>query len=250
VIDNHDWTNDGTLTGLSAPDGDFVDAEHNLYVADYANFEIAEFAHGSTSPTFIYNEGINDPINVATDKSGNVYAANWNHGANGGVFEYAQGNNVTTNICSVTGGVEGIAVDKSGDVFIDSVNSGYAGVITEFVGGLSGCHGKTLSISGLGGLGGMAIDKSGNLIVVDQTNAKVDVIAPPYSSITGTLGSGFSGPFHVTLNETNKEAYVADTGTGVIDVLSYPSGKLIDAIGSSSGLVNPWAAVYGSNAVY
>jgi len=76
------------------------------------------------------------------------------------------------------------------------------------------------------------------------------VIAPPYTSITGTLGSGYASPFHVSINKTNKVAYVADDAAAVVDILSYPSGSLIFQLTSAQGIVDPYAAVYGANAVY
>jgi hypothetical protein len=39
---------------------------------------------------------------------------------------------------------------------------------------------------------GIAVDKQDNLIVCDENAPAVDIIAPPYTSITGTLGSGWS----------------------------------------------------------
>jgi hypothetical protein len=256
VIDNDPtWENDGTFNGgISGPDGNFVDAQHNFYEADFGNLVINEFAHagktewiGST-PSFVYNSGLTDPIGVATDSSGNVYAANWNFGASGAVVEYAQGSNTAINTCSLQGGVEGVAIDKAGDVFASENTSG-VGSVVEFAGGLSGCSSTTLPISFVF-VGGIAVDGMGNLLVCDQSAPAVDVIAPPYTSITGTLGSGYASPFHVSINKTNKVAYVADDAAAVVDILSYPSGSLIFQLTSAQGIVDPYAAVYGANAVY
>jgi hypothetical protein len=256
AIDNDvTWANDGTFnSGIAGPDGNFVDAQHNFYEADYINLVINEFPHiggtdwiGST-PSFAYNSGLTDPIGVAADSAGNVYAANWNFGASGAVVEFPQGSNSPINTCSVAGGVEGVAIDKAGDVFATVVTSGVGSVI-EFAGGLSGCSSTTLPIS-FGFVGGIAVDKNGTLLVCDQTGAAVDVVPSPYTSISGTFGSGYSGPFHVTINKTNKVAYVADDVAAVVDVLSYPSGSPIFQIGSGQGLVDPYSAVYGANAVY
>lgn len=257
VIDNDPgWENDGTFNGgIAGPDGNFVDANHNFYEADFVNLVVNEFAHagatewlGST-PSFVYSSGLTDPIGVATDTSGNVYAANYNFGASGAVVEYPQGSNTPTNTCSLTGGAEGVAIDKAGDVFVSEETSGIGSVI-EFAGGLSGCSGTPLPISTFGFLGGIAIDKNGNLLVCDQTNAVVDVIDPPYTSITGTFGSGYIAPFHVTIYKTNKVALVTDDAAAVVNVLTYPGGSPIFQIGSGQGLIDPYAAVYGANAVY
>lgn len=255
VIDNFAWTNDGTITsGIAGPDGNFVDANHNFYEADYKNNVINEFTHvGSnewigSSPSFTYNSGLNDPINVAVDSRGNVYAANYNHGVNGAVVEYAQGSNTPIDTCPVPGGPQGVAIDTAGDVFA-SLDFKGIGYVVEYAGGLSGCNSMNLPIS-IGFVGGMVIDKNGNLLICDQTNAVVDVVDPPYTGVSGTLGSGYSSPFHITVNKRNSIAYVTDAVAAVVDVLSYPSGSLITQLGGSNGLVDPFSAVYGANAVY
>jgi hypothetical protein len=256
VIDNDPtWENDGQITsGIAGPDGSFVDAAHNFYEADYVNLVINEFAHaGSTewigsTPSFSYSSGLSDPIGVAVDSSGNVYAANWNFGSGGAVVEYAQGSNTAINTCTLTGGVEGVAIDKAGDVFASEVTSAIGSVV-EFVGGLSGCSATTLPIS-FGFLGGIAIDGGGTLLVCDQTGAVVDVVPPPYTGISGTFGSGYIAPFHVTINKRNKVAYVSDDAAATVDILTYPGGSPIFTLGSGQGLVDPFGAVYGANAVY
>jgi len=75
----------------------------------------------------------------------------------------------------------------------------------------------------------------------------VDVVAPPYSSVTGTLGSGFQSPFEVAINKSNKQAYVADAARDEVQVLHYPSGTNITTLGSSDGLREPAGAVDGKN---
>jgi DNA-binding beta-propeller fold protein YncE len=87
------------------------------------------------------------------------------------------------------------------------------------------------------------------LIVCDQNAPAVDVIAPPYTSITRTLGSGFSDPFHVTINKKNSRAYVADYVTGQVYVLKYPSGKTVATLGTSNGISAAWSAVDSDNFV-
>lgn len=253
IYDNHTFTETGTITysdGIGSVDGVFFDKSGNFYVAEYANSAILEYNHHSlTAPSFTYSTGMTNPVNVAVDKAGNVYEADY-----GGAFvnEYAQGSNTVSATCSPGGDVEGVAIDKSGDVFVDFLNpSTLAGEIVEYTGGLSGCSGTLLGVSNtIGFVGGMAIDKMGNLVVCDQTNAVVDIIAPPYTSVTGTLGSGYGSPFHVTISRTNKLAYVGDDVSAVVDVLDYPSGTLVQQLGSANGLVDPYAAVDGSNAVY
>jgi DNA-binding beta-propeller fold protein YncE len=250
ILANGTWTETGTITsGLDGPDGIFADKKGNVYVANYAGLDIQEYAPNGTSPSFTYNASMIDPIGVDVDAKGNVYEADYDDGGGAGpINEYAQGTNTVLNTCSPGGSVEDVAVDKAGDVFADlNFAAGGAGVV-EYKGGLSGCSETTL-ITSLSFAGGMAMDKHGNLLVCDQLGPTVDVIKPPYTSVSGTLGSGYSDPFHVTINKKNNQAYVADLGNANVQVLSYPSGSNVATLNSANGLSDPAAAVDGQNEV-
>jgi hypothetical protein len=244
------WTNLGNnADGVDGPDGNWVDKSGNLYVANYANESITEY-NSAGNLIFTYTGGISDSIGVTTDKNGNVYEADFDYpNLNGYVNEYAQQSNTVAATCSPGGGVESVAVDKQGDVFAAYNNSSYtAGYIVEYPGGLtaSGCSGTVLPIT-LAYAGGMVFDNAGNLVVCDQGNHVVDVLAPPYSSVTSTLGSGFEDPFHVTIDRKNDLAYVADLDNETVSVLDYPSGSLVATLGSANGLSMPAAAVDSKN---
>jgi sugar lactone lactonase YvrE len=243
ILANETWTNTGSITsGISGPDGNWVDKKGNLYVANYEGADITEYAKGSTSPSNTYS-GVEDPVGVTTDSKGNVYEADF---AGSYVTEFAQGSNSIVAQCSSGGKVEGVAVDKSGNAFVVYVTESNTGKIAEYKGGLSGCAGATLGVS-LEYPGGMVLDKKGNLVVCDQDAEAVDIIAPPYSRVTGTLGSGYDNPFHVTINTKNNVAYVAnDVGDNVF-VLSYPAGSLKATLNASNGLSIPASAVDSQN---
>jgi hypothetical protein len=237
---------DKITDGMSSPDGDWVDRHGNLYVADRAGNNVEEYKPGSTSPTFTYNDGMGGPIRVSTDSSGNVFEADE---ARMVINEYAQKSNSAMFTCSPGGLVDGVAVNHSGDVFV-AFNAGGSGPgsIAEYKGGLSGCK-ETVLAPTLTFAAGMAFDKKSNLLVCDELAGKVDVIAPPYTSITGTIGSGFQTPFEVTINKSNKQAYVADWAQDQVQVLHYPSGTNITTLGVSDGLIEPTGAVDGKNFV-
>ncbi len=247
ILKNNSWANKGEITdGISAPDGNWLDT-FGLYVANYASNDITQYQPPSQL-TFTYNARMMDPVAVTTDFNGNVYEADYAypHG-HGFVNEYAQKSNTVIAHCSPGGAAEGVAVDQRGDVFL-GYNSGSLGYITEYQHGLRGCNGILLPLP-LGFIGGMALDKQKDLIVCDQLSATVDVIAPPYQTITHTLGSGYYDPFHVTINRRNNRAYVTDLGAGDVQVLEYPSGTLIATLGAANGLTLPSSAVDTNNYV-
>lgn len=250
VLSNKHWKYVTDITsGISGPDGSF-DAGGAFYVANYIGITITEYS----SPThlkYTYSAGMLDPIDVTVDGHGNVYEADYNYpnALAGYVNEYHQGANTVAATCSPGGGVEGVAVDKNGDVFADyNTTPSGNGAITEYRHGLSGCKAKVLPVT-LAFAGGMAIDKNGNLLVCDQNSAAIDVIPPPYTSVSKTFGSGFAIPFHITINAKNTQAYVADYSTGEVYVLGYPSGNTIATLGAANGISFAWAAVDSKNFV-
>jgi DNA-binding beta-propeller fold protein YncE len=246
ILKNKKWTYTGDIADDQS-DGNWVDKNGNIYAANYNSANITEFSQGG-SLVYTYSSSIDDPVNVTVDAHGNVYDADF---AGHYVNEYAQQSNAVLTTCSLGDGyVEGVAVDKRGDVFVDyliyySSSSNY-GLIAEYKRGLNGCSGTTLGVT-LGWPGGMVLDKSDNLIITDQTADTVDVIAPPYSSVTKTLASGFEDPFHVTLDKANNQAYVTENGNGEVDVLSYPGGAVEATLGATNGISYAAGAVDGRN---
>lgn len=250
ILKNGSYANIGAISsGINGPDGNTVDKAGNLYVANYAGINITEYAPGGTSPSFTYSAGMSDPVAAGVDSQGNVYEGDYALGGSGFVNEYKQGSNTVLNTCAPGGAVEGVAVDAHNDVFVDYNSSQGGAKITEYKGGLKGCKATVLGVS-LSFAGGMVLDKHSNIVVCDQLGPTVDVIAPPYSSVTSTLGSGYSDPFHVTINKKNKLAFVADNALANVQVLKYPSGTNVKTLGSANGLSDPSSAVDGINAVY
>jgi hypothetical protein len=226
--------------GIYGPDGAFIDKKGNFYVANFENVNITQYGPHATKPTFTYNAGMTDPVDVTVDGHGNVYEADY---LGGFVAEYAQKSNTQLYQCS-PGEAEGVAVDPSGDVFVDFGSS-----IVEYIGGLSGCTATPLGVT-LESAGGMAIDRHDDLIVCDQLGQAVDVIAPPYTSVTRVLQSGYA-PFHVTINKDDGLAFVASLYEAAVYVVDYSTGGTLAKLeGKTYGLADPAAAVYGPNDVY
>ncbi|MGC1760933.1 MAG: hypothetical protein WA742_16415 [Candidatus Cybelea sp.] len=249
MFKNEGYKPNGSITsGINSPDGAFLDRDGNLYVANLGFTGppgITEYAPRGSSPKFIYGANKIDPVTVSVDRYGHVYDADYI----GFVAEYGQGRNKILRSCSPgprsSTEVRGVAVDQAGDVFItyDESPSG-PGHIIKYTGGLSGCKGKVLGVT-LDYAGGLTTDKNDKLIVCDMNKPAVDVIAPPYTHVTRTLGSGYSDPLNVTIDLGNTRVFVADAGNGV-HVLDYASGALIARLNGSQ----TDGAVDGPNAVY
>lgn len=252
LFKNHGYAPDGTITdGVGAGQGAFLDAGGNLYVADSLNVAVREFAPGTTTFSFSYTAGMVDPSNVAVDRKGDVFEADWADNGIGFVNEYPKNVNAMLHHCSLGGPAIGLAVDSASDVFANYRILGKT-VIVEFKGGLSGCHATKLGIR-FRSAGGMAVDRNGNLIVCDLVKPAVDVLAPPYNAVTRVLGSGYVEPYAVAIDRKNTKVFVADSAGGnenAIDVIEYSSGTVLDRLGRKQGLFDPVGVTDGPNAVY
>lgn len=252
VLKQSDWKEikDKIVTkGIKKPRGNWVDKLGNLYVANESDFggDVTEY-NSELSLIFTYNAYLFRPNAVTTDSAGNVYVAD----DLSTVVEYAQATNKVVGVCGLSAHfLLGVAVDRQGDVFISDYNgSGPIESIREYPGGLvaSGCNSTVLPIAI--SPRGMVIDPHDNLVVSDDVEAKIDIIAPPYTSITGTFGSGkLVTPIDVTIDESGKQAYVTDEGARAVQVFSYPDGAVLATLGSANGLSGPTAAVDSNNYV-
>lgn len=247
------WTSVGTITsGITFPNNSWVDTNGNFYVTNRftASGTVTEYDAGGNL-IFTYSTSA-QPSAVTTDKNGNVYVAEAT-----AISEYAQGSNVAAVTCSLPSvyyTAHGIAVNRRGTVFISYTDSRTAsGGIIAYPFGLTayGCDGGVLPIT-IGGPLGIAFDRQGNLLVCDsEENAPaVDIVAPPYHSITGTLGSGWVHPNSVTIDRAGTTAYIAERGSANdVRVLTYPGGVNEATLGSANGISEPVSAVDSKNYV-
>ena len=241
------WTSVGHIKeSVREPLGVWVDANANLYVAN-GDGPLTEY-DSSGKLIFTY-ESAGFSRNVTTDRAGNVFTSGRTE-----VSEYPQGSDVAFSCESPNGNLGGIAVDKDGDVFVGTSNkSGVKGRILEYAHGLgpSNCQSTKLSIVLRTVPHGLAIDKEGNLLAT-ATNAgsgDIDVIAPPYTSVTSTINARGPWPASVTINRTNTQIYVADTSTYQVSVIAYPGGASKSVLGEDEGLTQPVSAVSSINYV-
>jgi len=220
---------------------DWYDRAGNLYVTTNAP-NVLEFAKGSNSPTFTYSSGLATPQMVTTDSAGNVYVADRYADGSGALLEYPQGSNTVSFECSNGFQPFGVAVDKKGTVFESAVQSQQyppSGVLLEYKGGLGNCSSPTmLGVTLSRNPAGLELDKKQNLLAVDERNRVVEIIAPPYNSVTTTI-SGFVDPRHTALNKAENLLYVADPGNYGVEIFSYPSGTYLMTLTNDYGIWQP-----------
>jgi hypothetical protein len=244
ILKNKSYAELGQITsGIFNPTSVFLDKHGNLYVANSTLPSVTEYPPNSTTPSFTYSDHLMEALVVTADSHDNVFVVD---DVSKEVWQYFQGSNTVAAECSPSGTsqMSGIAVDSKNDVFVSFDD----GELIEYPGGLSGCNETVLGASPSAAFG-MTVDKQGDLVVCDLAAGAVDVIAPPYSSVTRTFGSGLVEPVNVTLNRTNRLAFVVDYDKDV-QVYDYQTGTLLTTLGTVYGLVSPLSAVDGPNAVY
>jgi len=232
LFKNGTWVANGSFNnGATFPGSNWSDQKY-LYVANWSlgnGANVEEYRPNHTTPVFTYTNGLPDVANVSTQVLSGVHYVFVAGRGSGFVNEYKRDTNTIVAACYPGGNVFGVAVAPNGNVFVDYDDSNNVGHIVEYLGGLGGCNGTLLPVT-FGTVDGMVLDNAGRLVICDERNAVVDIIDPPYTSISGTLGSGYVVPVFVSINANNSLAFVTDQGQQEVRVLHYPSGALIQTI--------------------
>ncbi len=174
------------LSQLSSPTSLALDASGNVYVSDYFNYRVIEFASGSTS------------------------------GTNGTVVAGGNGNGAAANQLA---GSYGICFDAAGNLYVADPNNNR---VQKFPSGSSSATSAT-TVAGGNGAGTAAnqlnfpaavyMDGLGNLYVADYNNNRVQQW--PTASITGTTVAGSSvGTSGSTAALLNHPVFVSLDGNG------------------------------------
>jgi hypothetical protein len=234
----------GTITnGIICPYGVTLDAKGNLYVADLGytptgvdidSGDIVIYAPGATTPTttLLHGAGLVSAtglVSVTTDKHGNVYGGtSINYGQqNGGesipsVVMWPAGNPEPHVVCpgpSQRANIDSVAVDSKGNVVYASDKQ------------VAECapSGVQHVLNGVGGEA-VAIDTHDNLLSSISGSGTIGVSAPPYLSVTRTIGAGLMTPTDIKLNAKNTQVYVADHGLGQFITIDYQTGAVVSSV--------------------
>jgi hypothetical protein len=216
-----------TSAGLASPEGLGVDANGNIYIADYYTNRVREVVKATGNIITVAGTGtagysgdngpasaamLNDPTDVAVDASGNLYIAD---SGNERVREVLQ---ATGNIITIAGtgsvGYSGdggpatsaklydpaaVTVDSYGNVYIADANNYRIRVVAQSSGiiytiagsgtnGYRGDGGPATSAT-ISNAYGVAVDGSGDLFIADTYNNAVREVLPIPSPVLGTLST-------------------------------------------------------------
>jgi sugar lactone lactonase YvrE len=243
----------GTLTSLTAtltaPKGDFVDAQGNLFVADSGANAVIEFAAGSTTGTAISTGSLTlkGPTGVAVDGTGNVFIADTGNNqivevpVVQGALAPASAAALAISASGVTlSSPGGLAVDATGNLYIADTGNSRIVVVPNLSGTLGVASASAYGV-GLNKPLGVAVDLNGNVFVADTGNNDVIEIAAPVAGNTHQkVVTGLNGPSAIA-TDASGSLYVVDAGNA--SVVKYP--VISGVVGSPLFVGGAVAAPYG-----
>ena len=179
-------TPNNTYTGLTDPEGIWLDASNDLWVADPGAAAVKEYTYGGsvTTPAVTISSGLSDPVSVAFDSGGRLYVAD---ATNNAVKIYTPTfTNASTPNVTITNGLnspQGVALSGSLLCVSNFIGANVTCYTSPF--GNASTPSITLTRPGQGQAfapRGIAFDGSGNLYVLDNNNAQLLEYASGFST--------------------------------------------------------------------
>jgi hypothetical protein len=206
------------------------DSQNNTVVV----FDAADLAKGATTPSRTLT-GVNEPMNLAVDAAGNLYAANFGPNGDGStVSVFAPGSTTPNRTLTGLDTPTGMAFEVFGNLYVGNLGGVAGSTVSVFA---PGSTTPTRTLTGVVGPGPLAFDSFGNLFVGDAGIGSVAMFTPtaPIPSAGGvvirtaqpdqpiTLG-GTSG---IGLSLSNAElAQIFTVGNGPVTIGDATTGNI------------------------
>ena len=214
----------------------------HLYVADRGNNAVRQLDIAGNQTITFATYGVNVPVGVAVDASGNVFVLNRGNGSNGTVVEYDIFGDYLGVVASGLSNAQGMAIDALGDLYV-TVQGNTVVQIPPL--GTQNVIAVIPTANTL--LRGITVMDNGILAVCDFNNNGVYTIDPSsgtYTALTGFNGAGdhFGTKSFVQFNQPYG---IAAAGNGFLVVADYGNNrvKVVDPFGTVTN-------VYGVNSSF
>ncbi len=183
------------------------------------------------------------PSSIAVDAAGNTYVAD---STTGSIYK----NGSTTPIMSGLSSPSAVVVDAAGNLYVADTGNNRIRELTYSSGAYA--RAAVTLYTGLSGPSGLALDDNGNLYVADSGNSRVLLLASAgdqqIGTVATTVGSGFTTPVAVAVDNYGNNLYVADNGTKTVVQLALETSTkttVLSGLTTASGI-----AVDASDSLY
>ena len=224
-----------------------IDANYNLYVADYYNSRIQKWVQGASSGTTVAS-GFGWPADVVIDSDNNLYIAAY---TNHKIVKWAVGAGSGTTIAGGNGAgsaanqlnyPHGVALDASNNVY---VTDRYNHRVQKFAAGSSSSTNGVTVAGGNGRgsgsnqfdmdwnavpAGGIYVDANNNIYIADSDNNRIQKWVSGSSSGSTMTTITYSRPSGVVMDH-NGDLYIADYINSVVKKYTLSSGATSTVFG-------------------
>ncbi|MBV9647304.1 MAG: hypothetical protein JO043_07570 [Candidatus Eremiobacteraeota bacterium] len=209
----------GRITAdLSYPSGLFVDAEHNLWVANLGDRDVLKFKRGKATPIGTYYSGNSNPTGVTMCPDGTLYVAA------GYIAVFPRGHHHPTRmLTSQYGNITSVTCDAAGNVFATATVFSPPGYVVEFAGGHEP---DTLLPINLENPNDVKIDAAGNLLVLDAVTPSTVGEYTEAGQPTGKSLSIGNVWVQIAILPPGNSVFGVDVSDSAGELVSFPRGRL------------------------
>jgi hypothetical protein len=180
----------GQVTGVRSPQGIFVDADANLWVADAAAQNVYEFSPGVQQPVQTLSDPNGVPNDVVVDAaSGTVYVVDYQNNVNPNTLVelYANGSTTPTGTLSDSNARNGgyAAVDNAGNLYVTFMTQANKAQVDRWTGGSGNPQDLGLQLISAGGI---ATTARGALAVCDPFHFRCGIFKSGSTNMTNIFG--------------------------------------------------------------
>jgi hypothetical protein len=211
-------------TGISYPEGIYVNGKGMLFVANYIGSTITEYPRGKKAPTITISTAA-PAYDVFVGSNGILYAA---EPATDSVAEYPAGSTTPSLTVTVNGGAYGVATDKKNNLYVSYLSNadGLSHVEKFAPGATTGTDmGFTVPFAGE-----LKLTKQNDIVIGDRDDDLIDIFPPGATKPSRSFSTPGGRPVNLALNRAETVLYVV--GLGQVQVMDYQTGVTTSTITS------------------